>query len=108
MQKIYLETTMFSFYFGSETTPEYRQFKADTQAVFDLIKAGKYEAFTSPLATDELADEPDVEKRFKMLEMLMDINELRFCHRAFFEPFKKFRHRQPGLSVSKDILRSVH
>ena len=69
---IYLETTMFSFYYGSETTPEYRQFKADVRAVFDLIKAGKYEAFTSPLATDELTDEPDGEKREKRLDLILD------------------------------------
>ena len=68
--KIYLETTMFSFFFGSEASPEYRQYKADTRAVFDLIKAGKYEAFTSPLTTDELTDEPDGEKRLKMLALI--------------------------------------
>jgi hypothetical protein len=68
--KIYLETTMFSFYHGQETTPEYWQYKADTRAVFGLIKAGQYEAFTSPLATDELADEPNEEKRRKMLALI--------------------------------------
>ena len=65
--KIYLETTMFSFYYGSEKTAEYRQYKIDTRAVFELIKAGKYEAFTSPLAIGELKEEPDVEKRKKCL-----------------------------------------
>jgi hypothetical protein len=68
--KIYFETTLFSFFYGAETTPEYRQYKADTRAVFDLVKAGKYEAFTSPLATDELTDEPDGEKRLKMLSLI--------------------------------------
>ncbi|MDR1352724.1 MAG: hypothetical protein LBK05_05515 [Treponema sp.] len=34
--KIYLETTMFSFYYGQETTPEYRQYKVEARAVFDL------------------------------------------------------------------------
>jgi hypothetical protein len=68
--KIYLETTMFSFYYGQETTPEYRQYKADTRAVFDLIKAGRFDAFTSPLATDELTDEPDEAKRQKMLALI--------------------------------------
>ena len=68
--KIYLETTMFSFYYGSEATQEYCKYKADTQSVFAMIKAGKYEAFTSPFAADELADEPDNEKRFKMLALI--------------------------------------
>jgi len=68
--KIYLETTMFSFYYGSETTPEYRQHKADTRAVFELVKSGEYEAFTSHLATDELADDPNREKRIGMLGLV--------------------------------------
>jgi uroporphyrinogen-III synthase len=68
--KIYLETTMFSFYYGQEETPEYRQYKADTRAIFELIKTGTYEAFTSPLATDELTDEPNEEKRHKMLALI--------------------------------------
>ena len=67
---IYLETTIFSFYYGSEATPEYRQYKADSRAVFDLIKAGEYEPFTSSFATDELTDEPEGEKRVKMLSLI--------------------------------------
>jgi hypothetical protein len=70
--KIYLETTIFSFYYGSEAAPEYKQYKADSQAVFDLIKAGEYEAFTSSFATDELTDEPDVEKRLKMFALISE------------------------------------
>jgi hypothetical protein len=53
--KIYLETTMFNFYYAPDTTVEYRKYKADTRSVFGQIKAGKYEAFSSSLATDELA-----------------------------------------------------
>jgi hypothetical protein len=52
--KIYLETTMFNFYYGRETTPEYRQYKAEARAVFDLIKAGEYEPYTSLYAVLEL------------------------------------------------------
>ena len=63
---------MFSFFYGSEATPEYRQYKKDTRAVFDLIKAGRYEAFTSQLATDELTDEPNAEKRMKMLALVLE------------------------------------
>jgi len=70
--KIYLETTMFNFYYGSQTTPEYRQYKADARSVFDLIKSGEYEAFTSSFATDELTDEPDTEKRLKMLALISE------------------------------------
>jgi hypothetical protein len=67
---IYLETTVLSSYYGSEATPEYRQYKADSRTVFDLIKAGQYEAYTSSFATDEMTDEPDEGKRLKMLALI--------------------------------------
>jgi hypothetical protein len=54
--RIYLETTVFSFYYGPEATPEYKQYKA----------------FTSTLATDELTDEPDEEKRLKCLLLFLN------------------------------------
>ena len=78
--KIYLETTMFSFYYGLESTPAYKQYKADSRAVFELIKAGKYESFTSRLTTDELMDEPNEKKRSKMLALIheYDVNLLSF------------------------------
>jgi hypothetical protein len=68
--KIYLETTMFSFYYGQETTPEYRQYKTDTRAVFDLIKAGKFEPFTSDYAVDEIQRTKNPEKRENMLRLI--------------------------------------
>jgi hypothetical protein len=34
--KAYLETTMFSMYYGQETTPEYRQHKADAKAIDEV------------------------------------------------------------------------
>jgi hypothetical protein len=70
--KIYLETTMFSFYYGQETTPEYREYKAETREVFDLIKAGEFEAYTSTLAMDEIAGEPDREKQRNMYALVRD------------------------------------
>jgi hypothetical protein len=72
--KIYLETTMFSFYYGQETTPEYRQYKADVRAVFDLIKAGKYEPYTSVYALGEIEDETNQEKRLNMRNLITDYN----------------------------------
>jgi len=68
--RIYLETTIFSFYYGSEVTPEYKQYKADSRAIFGKIKNGEYEAFTSLFTTDELADEPNGEKRLEMLALI--------------------------------------
>ena len=62
--KVYLETTMFNYYFDTE-----RDAHADTVKLFEEIKAGKYHAFTSAYAVDELIDAPD-EKRVKMLGLI--------------------------------------
>jgi hypothetical protein len=72
VSKIYLETTMFSFYYGQETTSEYRQYKVDARAVFELLKTGQYEAYTSTLATDEIDGETNQEKREKMWQLIVD------------------------------------
>ena len=74
ISSIYLETTMFSFFYGSESTPEYKQYKVDTRAVFELIKSGKYEVFTSHLAIDELTNEPDSKKKEQMLALIPEYN----------------------------------
>jgi hypothetical protein len=46
MLKIYLETTMFNFPFVPDK-PGYSELKADTKKVFEQIRAGKYEPYTS-------------------------------------------------------------
>ena len=62
--KIYLETTIFNYYFDKE-----RDANVDTVKLFEEIKANKYEAYTSSYVTDELmqADEP---KRSDMLALI--------------------------------------
>jgi predicted nucleic acid-binding protein len=62
--KIYLETTVFNYYFDTE-----RDAHADTVKLFEEIRAGKYEAYTSLYVTDELevACEP---KRSNMLALI--------------------------------------
>ena len=62
--KIYLETTMFNYYFDTD-----RDAHADTVKLFKEIKAGKYEAYSSIYVTDELikAQEP---KRSNMLGLI--------------------------------------
>ena len=62
--KVYLETTMFNYYFDSE-----RDAHADTVKLFEEVKAGKYRAFTSPYAIGELEKAPE-EKYFKMLGLI--------------------------------------
>jgi len=68
-QKIYLETTLFNFYFDKD-----RGFAhADTVKLFKDIAAGKYEAFTSTYVTDELENAPQ-EKRDKMIGLITEYN----------------------------------
>jgi len=71
--KIYLETSIFSFYYGSEVTPEYKQYKTDSRAVFCKIKNGEYEAFTSSFTTDELTDEPNEKNGWKCLPLSLNM-----------------------------------
>ena len=65
--KIYLETTLFNFYFDED-----RGFAhAETVRLFEEIAAGKYEAFTSTYVTDELENAPEV-KRDKMMRLITE------------------------------------
>jgi hypothetical protein len=70
--RIYLETTMFSFYYEERTEARYQELKAQVRQVFDLIRAGKYEPYTSAYATDELEGEPDIQKREKMKRLIVE------------------------------------
>jgi predicted nucleic acid-binding protein len=62
--KLYLETTVFNYYFDSE-----RDGHDDTVRLFEEIRAGKFEAYTSVYTYNELdvASEP---KRSKMLALV--------------------------------------
>jgi predicted nucleic acid-binding protein len=67
MQKIYLETTLFNYYFDED-----RGFAHDsTVALFKEIAAEKFEAFTSRYVIDELTASPEV-KRDKMLRLILE------------------------------------
>jgi hypothetical protein len=70
--RIYLETTMFSFYYEIRQEPHYQKLKDQVRQIFDQIKAGKYEPFTSEYATDEIANERDPEKREKMAALITE------------------------------------
>ena len=65
-QKIYLETTLFNFYFDKK-----REAHADTVKLFSEIAAGKYNAFTSTYVTDELESAPQ-DKRDKMIGLIKE------------------------------------
>ena len=64
--KIYLETTLFNYYFDKD-----RDAHPDTVKLFKEIAAGKYEAFTSTYVTDEL-EKATNPKRDKMLGLIME------------------------------------
>jgi predicted nucleic acid-binding protein len=66
-RKIYLETTMFNFPFADDA-PGYT---ADTRRLFDEIKAGKFEPYTSWYVTEEL-DKTKNECRRKQMSQLVD------------------------------------
>ena len=63
--KIYLETTMFNYYFDTE-----RDGHADTVKLFKEVQSGKYEAYTSTYVTDELEETKDYNKRSRMLALI--------------------------------------
>jgi predicted nucleic acid-binding protein len=66
--KVYIETTLFNFYFDKD-----REAHADTVRLFEDIAAGKYEAFTSDYAINELKETPG-DKREKMLALIEQYN----------------------------------
>jgi len=63
-QKIYLETTLFNYYFDTD-----RDAHESTVALFEDIADGKYEAFTSSYVIEELEKAP-AEKRDKMIALI--------------------------------------
>jgi hypothetical protein len=66
-QKIYIETTLFNFYFDKDMGFGHNE----TVALFGEIAAGKYEAFTSTYVTDEL-ENASAEKREKMMGLIVE------------------------------------
>jgi hypothetical protein len=70
--KIYLETTMFSFFHEKRTMPPYLELKAEVHRIFDLIKGGEYKPYTSTFTTNEIDGTSDQEKRVKMWKLIDD------------------------------------
>jgi predicted nucleic acid-binding protein len=62
--KLYLETTVFNFYFAEKEGKK----KEDTHKLFKAINRGKYEVFTSKYVLDEIsADNPQKYRKMKDL-----------------------------------------
>ena len=66
--KIYLETTLFNYYFDED-----RDAHADTVRLFGEIRAGKHEAYTSDVVTDEL-EKTSSPKREMMLGLIKEFD----------------------------------
>jgi predicted nucleic acid-binding protein len=67
-QKVYLETTMFNYYFD-----EAKEDHPVTVVFFKAIGAGQFEGYTSTYAVNELADAPEP-KRTDMLNLIKKYN----------------------------------
>ena len=69
-QKIYLETTIFSFYHETRKYGEYPKYKAQVREIFEQIKAGIYEPFTSIFVMDEIIKEKNTKKLENMRALI--------------------------------------
>jgi len=67
--KIYLETTIFNFYFADDAPDK----KADTLELFQEIKNGKYAPYTSAYVLREINKAPEP-KKSQMLDLLKIYN----------------------------------
>ena len=66
--KIYLETTMFNFPFADDAP----QYQADTLRLFEEIKAGKFQPYTSEYVIRELDATTNEDKRTRMKKLIED------------------------------------
>ena len=104
IQKIYLETTLFNYYFDED-----RGFAhAGTIKLFTDISAGKYEAYTSRFVIDELNNAPEA-KREKMLNLISKYDILiletseeavRIVNLYIYEKIIPQKYRTDGLHIA--------
>jgi predicted nucleic acid-binding protein len=90
--KLYLEASVFNFYFYEKRPQE----MADTRKLFRLIKAGKYEAYTSAYAVEELK-KASKEKYQKMLVLVEKYTQKPFSQDTETE-------RLAGIYLDKKII----
>ena len=68
--KIYIETTMFSFYDETREYGDYQKYRNQVREVFARIQTGEYEPYTSPLAIEEIMNESNQVKREQMAALI--------------------------------------
>jgi hypothetical protein len=89
--KLYLETTMFNYYFDTD-----RDGHADTVRLFEEIREGKHEAYTSLYAVEELEDAQEP-KRSKMIALIDE-------HNITVLPITEESNKLANLYVSENVV----
>jgi predicted nucleic acid-binding protein len=77
MDKAYIETTLFNFYFaekGKQYFGKTVQYCRETKKFFEAVRAGKFEPYTSDYVLAEIERESDEEHRLEMLKLIADCN----------------------------------
>ena len=75
MQKVYIETTLFNFYFADKGRQHFGKtvrLCRETKRFFEAIKAGIYEPYTSDTVLDEINRCGNAERRMEMLQLIKD------------------------------------
>jgi hypothetical protein len=63
--RVYLETTIFSFYYEERNRPGYDTLREEARKTFDILKNSGCEIHTSTITAQELSKEPNIEKKRK-------------------------------------------
>jgi len=77
MQKVYIETTLFNFYFaekGNQYYGETVKYCQETKRFFEAVRGGKFEPYTSEYAIAEIEGEHNEKHRLEMLQLVADCN----------------------------------
>jgi len=94
--KLYLETTVFNFYFAGKEGKK----QQDTHMLFEAIEKGKYEAYTSFYTLNEISK--DTPYRFRMMKEIID----KFVKNIIYT--EKDIKRLAGIYISKGIIPEKH
>jgi predicted nucleic acid-binding protein len=106
--RLYLETTLFNYYFDAD-----RDGHPDTVKLFEAVCAGEYEAYTSSYTVTELKDAPEP-KQSKMLKLIekcgivmlnADDESDRLADRYISEGVISPNHRYDGAHIA---IASIH
>jgi hypothetical protein len=77
MNKAYIETTLFNFYFaekGKQYFGKTVKYCRETREFFDAVRGGKFEPYTSDYVLAEIDREKNEGHRLEMLKLIADCN----------------------------------